>query len=302
MPMDIHESALLARAVKLFQERRYQLAEQTCQQILARNKNAVETLEMLSELMILSRREADEVVCLQRAVNLRPKSAHFRIRLGRAHLALGQYPEAIAKLEEAIKLEPANASADTLLADALHKQGDTDKARAVLARYIEAGTEDTVMADVWAGIELDAGRAKQAADILAKHVERGPVHYHLLFTLGKAYEKIGEIDKSFEAYRLANTTVPSGFNLDAFIKHVESLLQVFSSENLKTYPRAKSTSSLPIFVSGRPRSGTTLVESILSAHPDVHAAGELGILRNITSTMSAEIGSTLAYPQCLRDL
>src|SRR4029077_14300229 len=118
-------------------------------------------------------------------------------------------------------------------ADAFHRKGDPGKARTLLQPFIDAGSEDAVMAGVWGQMELDAGRAQNAADIIMKHAQLGPVPYQSLFALGKAYEKVGDADKAFQAYVWANTAVPNVFNLEQYISHLEEVLEVFSAENLK---------------------------------------------------------------------
>lgn len=301
MPLDMHESALFARAVACFKDRRYSQVEQICQEILARNKKAVEVLELLSETMIRNQRLPDSVPYLERAVNLEPKAARFRVMLGRSLMTLGKYPQAIAAYEKALKLDPKNDYCVALLADCFQKKGDPDKARPLLQPYIEAGTEDSIMAGIWATIELEAGHPKNAADIIVKHVNRGPVSYGMFFTLGKAYEKLGDVDKAFQAYEWANTANSNVFNLEQYISHLEEVLEVFSVENLKRLPRSRNRSQMPLFVSGRPRSGTTLVETILNAHPKVHGGGEMKVIRGILTSMSFEIGSMAQYPRCIFD-
>jgi Sulfotransferase family len=57
------------------------------------------------------------------------------------------------------------------------------------------------------------------------------------------------------------------------------------------------TSSMPIFVVGMPRSGTTLVEQILSSHPAVHGAGELADFNTLVDRMAAPRGNAFRYPE-----
>jgi len=258
-------------------------------------------LELLSETMIRNQRLLESVPYLERAVALEPKTARFRVMLGRALMTIGKYPQAIAAFEKALKLEPKNDYCIALLADCFQKKGDSEKAGPLLRPYIDAGTEDSIMAGIWGTIELESGRPQSAVDITEKHIARGPVPYGLFFTLGKAHEKLGNIDKSFQAYVWANTAHPNVFNLEQYIQHLEDVLEVFSAENLKRLPRSKNKSQMPLFVSGRPRSGTTLVETILNAHPKVHGAGEMKAIRAILTSMSFEIGSTANYPRCILD-
>ena len=53
------------------------------------------------------------------------------------------------------------------------------------------------------------------------------------------------------------------------------MIEAFSADRLPGIPRASRGSDRPVFIAGMPRSGTTLVEQIIDAHPDAHGAGEI---------------------------
>jgi hypothetical protein len=59
-------------------------------------------------------------------------------------------------------------------------------------------------------------------------------------------------------------------------------------------------SSMPIFVIGMPRSGTTLVEQIIASHPAIHGAGELPSLNDVVMTVRAPNGNLIPYPDFVR--
>jgi len=68
---------------------------------------------------------------------------------------------------------------------------------------------------------------------------------------------------------------------------------------MASLPRASIRSERPLFITGMPRSGTTLVEQILSSHPDVHGAGELADIGEMAESLPARLGTQLQFPQCL---
>ena len=67
-------------------------------------------------------------------------------------------------------------------------------------------------------------------------------------------------------------------------------------------PRASHGSELPVFVLGMPRSGSTLVETIVDAHPEAHAVGEFSAMQEIVNDVTITIGSLAPYPDCVADL
>ena len=56
---------------------------------------------------------------------------------------------------------------------------------------------------------------------------------------------------------------------------------------------------MPVFILGMPRSGTTLVEQIISSHPSVHGAGELSSLGRFEVSMAEQFESSTPYPECM---
>src|SRR5262249_57836312 len=78
----------------------------------------------------------------------------------------------------------------------------------------------------------------------------------------------------------------------------------FTEARLRIMPRAEPREDLPqpIFILGFPRSGTTLVEQTLSAHPEISAGDELPYINEITDAMVRVLNSPLSYPEALAEL
>src|SRR5262249_20393983 len=152
-------------------------------------------------------------------------------------------------------------------------------------------------------IALDEKQPEEAVRILERHL-RPSVAYppSFLSVLAQAYEKLGRLEESFKAYCAANARPTFKFDLDKAIKDCEDLIIHFNRATLSRLPRPTHETGMPIFIAGRPRSGTTLVEKILDSHPDVAGVGELPHLPGVLENMGFEIGSTLIYPKCIADL
>jgi tetratricopeptide (TPR) repeat protein len=85
---------------------------------------------------------------------------------------------------------------------------------------------------------------------------------------------------------------------------VTRLRGFFIAGRLALLPRAGVRIDVPqpIFVLGFPRSGTTLVEQTLSAHPLISAGDELPLIGDITNIMPRMLNSPLTYPEALAEL
>jgi hypothetical protein len=101
------------------------------------------------------------------------------------------------------------------------------------------------------------------------------------FSLGKAYLDIGEPARAFHHLDTGNRFKRASITYDSArtAAWLKSIAEVFTPELIGQFAGVGAPADLPVFVLGMPRSGTTLIEQILSSHPQVTGAGELSALR-----------------------
>lgn len=125
---------------------------------------------------------------------------------------------------------------------------------------------------------------------------------------GLLLDKMGRFDDAFAAFREGKRTLRELTGLSYLADEAGSLAArlrgFFIGGRLQILPRAATRTDVaqPIFIVGFPRSGTTMVEQTLSAHPKITAGDELPIINEITALMPRMLGSPLAYPEALADL
>ena len=135
----------------------------------------------------------------------------------------------------------------------------------------------------------------------------GPVQSHLLFTLASAWEKKGAYGKAWSCAAEANkaTKAHLSYRPEQHRTRVEREMARFSAEFMKSRAGYGVGSSVPTFVLGMPRSGTTLVEQILGSHSQVFGAGELSIVPEFIQKLNAwemKLGTRRQYPECVDDM
>ncbi len=112
---------------------------------------------------------------------------------------------------------------------------------------------------------------------LIKDEDKPPFFYGL----GKLYNDLGDYDRAFGAIKKAaagkNREAP--FNRQAFMAHTDRLESLFTADLLAQETEVGDPSDRPIFIVGVPRSGTTLVDRIISAHSEVSSGGEMPLFR-----------------------
>jgi tetratricopeptide (TPR) repeat protein len=98
------------------------------------------------------------------------------------------------------------------------------------------------------------------------------------FAISKAFEDTKQYDKVFGYLKSANDDMRARYPYDVndFETEIDRVQDYFSDFKLINYKEMGQTDAHPIFVTGMPRSGTTLVEQIIASHSEVTGAGEVG--------------------------
>jgi tetratricopeptide (TPR) repeat protein len=122
---------------------------------------------------------------------------------------------------------------------------------------------------------------------------------NLHFAVGKAYDDIGEYDRAFAAFDQANVLGRSArpYDVATDIEFVRRIAAAFSAALIERFAGSGSASEVPVFVMGMARSGTTLAEQVLAAHSQVHGAGELTLVPELSRDASALTRPTAPFPE-----
>jgi hypothetical protein len=123
-----------------------------------------------------------------------------------------------------------------------------------------------------------------------------PQRIYLHFALGKAYDDLGDAEAAFTHLNAGNTLKrrTNGYDESKALALFERIGRTFDPAFLAD-ARVGIADAAPIFVIGMPRSGTTLVEQIISSHPDVGAAGEISVMNDIARALGR-------FPEIVRTL
>ncbi len=281
-------------------------AAELCERVVKRNKRSSDALQVLGIVASTLRRYDEAAECFSRCIRLHPKSPQFRFLLAKVHTFQGKLDEALKGYDIALKLDGGFTDAVGWKAATLERMGDHDRARSLLEPIVAAGKEDADMAEVWAKLEIEFGRPLEADAIIERHLARSDLkkipRELLTFLRGRALEKAGEYDRAFEAYVEGNRLIECEFDIEDWIRSTDRIIEAYSIENLARLPRCANDTNLPVFIAGLPRSGTTLIEQIIDAHPLAHGASEIRDMVDIAVGLPGLIGSSKEYPACVTDL
>lgn len=295
--------AMLRRAQNALAANRLTQAHGICEQLIQVNPRSVSTLNLLGQIAFARSHYAQAAEYLEKSISIRPRDTRAHLILGELRSFQARYDEAIARYDKVLRLKPGDPTAIAGKADTWEKCGERDKARALLEPYIAAGNETPTMALVQARLNLHARDHEAIVELVNRHLDAtGYALWHLMSVQGKALEKLGRFDEAFDAYRRSNEAVPVPFDEDRWRRYTTDLIETFTAERLASLPRASHGSKLPIFIVGMPRSGSTLVETIIDTHPEAAGVGEFAAMQELVNDITLTIGSFSPYPTCVADL
>ena len=297
---------VLQRARQAFVAGQMERARGLCEQILAHNRNNANAVVMMGQIDFAQNRLDDAATHMLKATALQPKDPRAFVVLGEIRTFQGRFDDAIGHYDEALRLDPENPTAIAGKADTYERSGRADKARALLEPIVAGGRETAQQCVIQARLDLRDRNYDAVIDRVGRHLDRGDAEDSILRNLcrhlGQALERTGRFDEAFCAYTRGNSAVPAHFDPESWREAIEGIIESFSPQRFDNLPRASHGARDPIFVVGLPRCGSTLVETILDAHPDVAGAGELTAMQELINSISLEIGSNLPYPVCIEDL
>ncbi len=223
----------------------------------------------------------DAIACFRRAAVSGGRHSFGRLGKARALLIETRNQEAEQVLRETLVADPRNAMAYELLGDLLSDLGRFNEARACFERAI-------AIAPLLAGsyYELVRCRPVTSADdgllqgmqaALATPGLEGAQRLRVHLAIGKAAEDLGDYGLAMQHFDAADAVRRGSGSFDsaAFSMEIDRLIARCTPEWIARACELGSSDATPVLILGMPRSGTTLVEQIVSMHPEVAGGGEL---------------------------
>jgi tetratricopeptide (TPR) repeat protein len=209
--------------------------------------------------------------------------------------SLAAAPNVLQTLLGAARLEEADRQLDAAL-ELLDRaeQAHPNNPSLMLTRAVVLGRKKDAPAAIALLDQMAAGDAQLGASELLEK--------------GRLLDQMGNYPEAFAAYVAGKQRLREATNTAYLADHAQQMANrlrgFFVANRLKTLPRAgvRTDVAQPVFVLGFPRSGTTLMEQTLTAHPRIAAGDELPIIAEITNLMPRMLDSPLSYPEALAEL
>lgn len=241
-------------------------------------------VEVWLELAEVEAARADTRACraavhaaLERLPPGQPATAPHRLAAGRLLLAAGFAGEAQAVVAA---LPSALPGRDTTLGLIHERRGRPAEAAALLEPAILAGEAGPYELSTWARALRKTPRAAEARAALEQalpQVPSPPARRLLLHRLGELAEALADPEAAFQAHAAANATGRLPWSQEAFEAELSAILDL-AARPLPAPPSAPPGAGI-VLIAGLPRSGTSLLEQILTTHPSIQGIGESPALR-----------------------
>jgi Flp pilus assembly protein TadD len=232
---------------------------------------------------------------------------YLQVELARALLLLSEAPGAQLVLNELIARKPQRADARILLARVDERMNLLADAEAALQPLDAMHLSQTQRQQVMHTRAILAMRNKDPALARSLLEQAGPIHegdYAYYYELGGVCDKLRDADAAMQALREAHArhvaelkhSAPDSFTPEAL--SLPGAVRKLSADEFKAWPqyRAPDSRNSPVFVVGFPRSGTTLLEQMLDAHPQLQSMDETPFFERLAGKLRAH------DPRILQDL
>lgn len=273
-------------------------ARKACARALRLAPRRVQLWEQMGDVLVTLNQHRKAASCYQRAMRLNPAKARPRHNLACAMRFLERNQEAKDHWRRVVRDHPDFLQARIALVDLLDHQHRVEEALEQALKGLSISPEDPNLALLAAKSERRLGRTDEATARL-EAMDPSRCHNRILIQrhnlLGKLYDAAGDCDRAFDHFARSNRLAAGmhpGWERDreAYLAEQTALAQVYAMPEIRRYrpPAMGQDEPCPVFLVGFPRSGTTLLEQVLSSHSRVQTLDERSSFSKVMLEINAK--------------
>jgi tetratricopeptide (TPR) repeat protein len=304
---------ILQRGVGLQRDRKFLEAERCYQTVLLHVPHQADALNLMGTLALEASDEGAAAEFFAKALKQDPKNPTYRHNLGNALMGLRDYGAATSHFRKALDAKPGQIESLCLIGNCYNQMSRAAEGLPFVEKAMRLQADHPLVRVTLADIKINLGKMDEAEAILKQSIERRvavarcyqslaalrsftadapelkaiegelqrpdwpePSRAMLHGAVAKMLNDAKHYDAAIFHFDQAKSQAARRYNIEAFEKHVDFLINLFDPVFLAARKDFGDASAKPVFILGMPRSGTTLTEQIISSHPNVAGAGELG--------------------------
>ena len=335
---DNEDYGLLYKGVRHLHASRYRKAEDAFKKVLIEDEDNIDALRFMGILAFKSGNHDIAEAMFTKALNLDPSYSLVWANLAQVFSVTGQLHKAKKSFKNILNMEPKNGLIWAEYGTVLTKLADYKEGRDAYLKALEFkpnsprvhlslghvyktmgeinnsinSYKNTIIQNNLSGeaywslanlktYSFSENEIKDMEETLKgdmSDIERSQMH----FALGKAYEVKKDFDKSFKNYYEGNKVKKDliKYSSNDTTENTKKILEFFNQENIQNLSKSSTKDQDPIFVLGMPRSGSTLVDQIISSHSKVDGTQELPNIIKIAAELNTNEKNN--YPEVLKEL
>lgn len=274
----IPSKSLLQNAIDAFNRAQFEVAEKQCAAFLRAEPRRKDGLLLMARIVMEMSRLEEVEPFLTRARAAGADEVDVLLVRSVLRWREGRDADVVAMCDRILELRPNTMEAVLRVANAERRL----KRPAEGARRLVGAMNNPVAATIaaWCHLDLkDPATALRCVLPCAGQPTTPTAKSNLFHVMGQAYEAQGEFDKALAAYTTSNEAIPISVNEEAIRTDINKIRRFFTRERIAGAPKPTVRSARPVFVAAMPRTGTTLIDRIIAAHPQCAGAGETRALR-----------------------
>ncbi len=261
------------------------------------NKNIIQLYEQIADKQLATHQVDKAIENFQHAIDYAPDNINLLYKHAFSVSRAGDFNQVFILIDKILKLDHQHVPTRSLLAAVYEKTAQLDKGWEVISSLSRDYPKNPFINITYGKYALRNNQQKKAISKLREILQQtnlkidDQLSMHML--LGKLYDSISEYQSAYTHFSLANNLKYNDYDIAEFEAQVSSIIDYFSIEKYKKLPSSTNQSSDCIFIIGMPRSGTSLVEQIISSHSTVFGGGELQYVPQLSQSMAQHA----QYPQ-----
>jgi len=264
-------------------------AASSFQSLLRHHPNDAKIMDALGRCLLALGRAGDAERLFRKVVAKRPDDLRVIVNLSTSLTMQDKYDEAHRVIDAALKVLPEHPRLLASRAHLLLATDRPDEAVAVIEAALERHPEHINLALNYSVAAKPTGRERQAIAALKRALEAPEIaerqRVTALCALGRLHDAFSECREAMACFVEAGRVMHAQFDPSAFEATVDDMIRFWSPQAIRNMPSVPTADSQRCtFIVGMPRSGTTLIEQILDAHPMVRGLGELNAIESIVNT------------------